>query len=289
MAIAIALSLVLGIVLACVLERMRVGFATPGEVEAQLGLPVIGLVPRVRKAALRAGPGDAGGLELGLALGRLRGVLQVMDRTSRPRVITVTSALPEEGKSTLAAALARNAAHAGWRVLLVDGDLRHPAIASIFGMRPDPGLAQLLTARTPGAVADSVRRSTPKLHVIPTGVASADPQELLASPILASLLDAARSNYDLVVIDAPPVLPTVDALLLAQVADATLLVVRWETTPRAAVSKCLALLQGSGAQVLGAIMTQVHPRRFSHSSGGELAYVYRGGRPYQQGDVTRPG
>jgi capsular exopolysaccharide synthesis family protein len=285
MAIAIALSLVLGVVLACLVERMRVGFAMPGEIEAQLGLPVLGLVPRVRMAAQHAGGRD---LDLGLAIGRLRGVLQVMDRRSRPRVIAVTSALPEEGKSTLAAALARNAANAGWRVLLVDCDMRHPTIAAILGVRPEPGLAQLLSAGMPGDVAQLVRHSTPKLDVIPTEVARVDPQELLASPVLGSLLGVARSKYDLVVIDTPPVLPTVDALLLAQVADATLLAVRWEKTPRAAVRDCLSLLQGSGAQILGVVMTRVHPKRFAHSSGGGLAYAYRAGKSYQQGDVTGP-
>lgn len=288
LAIAFALSFVLGVVLACVVERMRAGFATPEEMEAQLGLPVIGLVPRVRRMARDAVPAGSGGADFALALGRLRGVLQVMDRASRPRVVTVTSALPQEGKSVLAAALARNAARAGWRVLLIDCDMRHPAVAAAFRMRPEPGLAQLLAGGAPIDVAQLVRRDTSRLHVIPTGVARDDPQELLASPALTALLGAARGTYDLVVIDAPPVLPTVDALLLAQAADAVLLAVRWEKTSRAAVRDALSLLHGSGAQLLGAVMTQVQLKRFARSRAGGLAHVYRSAKGYYQGNVTGP-
>jgi Mrp family chromosome partitioning ATPase len=120
----------------------------------------------------------------------------------------------------------------------------------------------------------------PGLDVMPSDVADHDPQELLASPRLARMLEMARARYDLVVIDAPPVLAAADAQILARIVDATLLAVRWERTPRAAARDAVRLLRESGASLLGSVLTQVQLARYAQLSTGGLAYMYRNYRGY---------
>ena len=269
------LSLVLGVVLACLIDRMSDGISTPEALEAELGLVPLGLVPSVRARARGESPRGRGASDFISALSRLRGALQVLDPQTRPRVVMVTSALPQEGKTILAAGLARNAARAGWRVCLVDCDLRNPTVASEFGIAPEPGLAQVLTGASIGGDSPVLRRVANGLDVMPSGLAELDPQELLASRRLTQILQMARERYDLVIVDAPPVLAATDALILARCVDTTLLAVHWERTPRAAARDALRLLQDVGAPVLGTVLTQVHLRRLARLSTGGLAYMYR--------------
>ena len=140
-------------------------------------------------------------------------------------------------------------------------------------MRPGPGLCDILSGNLLGKIKDVVREPEPRLHVILAGTRKGDPQELLASNRMNHLLLAVRENYDLVILDTPPVLPVADALVLARHADATLMVVRWEKTARGAVRDAVRLLQDSRAQILGAVMTRVDLRTASRS-GGRMAYAF---------------
>lgn len=280
LACSFGLSLVLGIALACLAERMGSGIATLETLEAELGLAPLGLLPAVRTKARRANPRGPGAADFAAALGRLRGAFQVRSSLNRPRVVMVTSALPQEGKTVLAAGLARNAAGAGWRVCLIDCDLRNPSVAREIGIPPEPGLARVLAGDSVGEGLPLIRHVSAGLDVIPSGVAEHDPQELLASGRLARLLEMARARYDLVIVDAPPVLAAADALILAGIVDATLLAVRWERTPRTAARDALRLLRDSHATLLGSVLTQVHLARFAQLSTGGLATMYRNYRGY---------
>jgi len=278
--VAFVLSLALGVALACLLERMRHGFSTPEALEAGLGVMLLGVLPNAgARARLRGALGGRKGLELTAALSRVRGILQVLHQSVRPRVILITSALPEEGKTVFAAGFARNAAEAGARVLLMDCDLRRPAIARQFDIPPMPGLAQILEGGTLPGEAPVLRRIG-NLDVMPGGIAAQDPQELLGSRRFSHLLSLFREKYDIIVIDAPPVLPMSDALILARHSDTTMLAVRWEKTPQSAVRDALRLLRNVGADVLGAVLTRVDLRRFAWQSSAGLAQVYRAYRSY---------
>ncbi|CAH2598692.1 Polysaccharide biosynthesis tyrosine autokinase [Rhodovastum atsumiense] len=275
LAVSFGFSLVLGIGLACMFDRMGEGVSTPEALEAELGLASLGLVPSVGAKARGDAPYGRGAADFAAALSRLRGTLQVIDAQARPRVVMITSALPQEGKTVLATSLARNAAQAGWRVCVIDCDLRNPSVAAAFGIDPEPGLAQVLGTNSLSDGNPVVRRMTKGLDVIPTGVPEHDPQELLTSRRLAGILDMARTRYDLVIVDAPPVLAAADAQLLARIVDATLFVVRWERTPRAAARDALRLLRGADIRLLGTVLTQVHLSRFTRLSTGGLAHMYR--------------
>jgi polysaccharide biosynthesis transport protein len=273
LALASALSLALGVIFAVVIERLRGGFSLPEQVEGILGLPLLALMPKVRVNTLRRRRKGRAAAAMGASLDRLRGQMRVLGE-DRPKLVMVTSALPKEGKSVFAVELARNTAAAGWRVLLLECDFGCPSLGDYFGMQPGPGLSEILSGGSLGRTDSLIRKPERHLHVILAGGVKADSQEMLASKRMSALLATVRSQYDLVILDTPPVLPVADALVLARQADATLAVVRWESTSRSAVSDAVRLLRGSGAQIMGVVMTQVDLRTAA-ISGGRMSYAFR--------------
>ncbi len=270
-AIAIILSLALGVALACARERMRRGFTMPEQLEAHLGLPLIGIVPAERRALFGRRDISAAGQA---SFDKLRGRFRALGG-DRPKVVMVTSAVPEEGKSVFAANWARNAALAGWQVLLIECDFGHPTLGRLLSCNGGTGLGDILFGKLIGGGKTTARQISAKLDVIVAGDCTGDPQELLASSAMSALIESSRANYDLIILDTPPVLPVADALVLAHLVDATLMVVRWEQTARDAVQSAVRLLQDSGAKNLGAVMTRVDRRIISRASGlGH--YGYRG-------------
>ncbi len=266
-----ALSLALGIGLAFAMERLCQGFTSPEQVEAMIGLPLLALIPKVsRKLLLRRT--DRGAIPVTAALDNLRGQMRALGET-RPKLIMITSALPQEGKSVFAAEFARNAAAAGWRVMLIECDLYRPSLAEHFQTASAPGLCDILAGHLLGDINKVVRELAPRLHVIVGGRTSSDTQELLASNRMTALLVAARARYDLIVLDTPPVLPVADAMVLARHADATFLVVRWEKTARHAVQDGVRRLRECRAHVMGIVMTCIDPRRAA-SSVGRMSYAF---------------
>jgi capsular exopolysaccharide synthesis family protein len=264
--VAALLSLVLGVALACVIERLRGGFSLPEQMEATLGLRVIGLVPSAPRAALRGRYVGRNGILFRSAIDRLRAHLRIQGG-DRPKVVMITSALPKEGKSVFAAALARNAAAAGWRVMLIECDFGRPSLAQHFDIKTGPGLSEILAGELLGGTAAVLHEPAPRLHVITGGRVAGDRQELLASDRMAALLAASRKQYDLVLLDTPPVLPVADALVLAGQADATVMVVRWEKTARSAAQDALRLLREGRTRISGTVMTRVDPKIAARSSG----------------------
>jgi succinoglycan biosynthesis transport protein ExoP len=270
--VAAILSMALGVGLACFIERLRSGFSSPEQLEVHLGLPLAAVVPTVPRRAIRRGLRTRSAMAFTASLNKLRGQMRVLGE-GRPRLVMVTSALPHEGKTVFAAGLAGNAAAAGWRVLLIECDFGHPSVADHFGLRSAPGLQEMLIGSMIGDRKRAIREVEPCLHVIPAGDRAGDPQELLASDRMTQLLGAVRERYDLIILDTPPVLPVADALVLAHQADATLMVVRWEKTARAAVQDAVRLLYDSRARLMGTVMTRVDLRTAA-LSGGRVSYLY---------------
>jgi polysaccharide biosynthesis transport protein len=273
LAIATILSLIIGTVLAIVLERIRGGFSMPEQIESVAGLPLVGLMPKVRQVRFRRNRGGRAEIALTASLDRLRGQMRVMG-DARPKLVMVTSALPKEGKSVFSVELARNMASAGWRVLLLECDFCCPTLAHYFGVAPGPGLCEILSGKSLGATESLVRQPARNLDVILAGKMRGDSQEMLASRRMSALLQDVRERYDVVIMDTPPVLPVADALVLGRQADATLAVVQWEKTPRDAVLNSIRLLRGSGSAIMGVVMTRVDLRKAS-LGGGRMSYAFR--------------
>ncbi len=199
----------------------------------------------------------------------LRTNLRYVDVDNPPRLVVVTSSVATEGKSTTVCNLGITLAAAGVRVVLVEGDLRRPRIASYMGIEGSVGLTDVLVGRNH---LDHVLQPWGEvpLSVLPSGQIPPNPSELLGSAQMSALLAELRARADLVLVDAPPLLPVTDAAVLSCACDGAVLVVRYGRTTREQVSRSLAALRSVGARMLGSVLTMVPTRergRYGYGHG----------------------
>jgi succinoglycan biosynthesis transport protein ExoP len=279
--VGLAAALVLAAAVAFVREQLDDSLRTKEELERQAGVPVIGLVPAVEgwrdtdsaHLETRAHPRSA-------SAEAYRTLLTSIDFLSIDRKITLlqlTSASPGEGKTTTAANLAVAFADAGRRTLLVCCDLRRPRLHLFFGVPADPGFASVLLGSVELEDAISSVPDTPGLSVLPAGPMPANPAELLRGSRAHDLLRRLRTDFDLVIIDSPPVLPVADALVLAREVDATLIVASANHTTRRRLKRAVESLRQVAAPVVGAVFNNV-PRTDDY--GYDVSYYgYADERP----------
>ena len=258
-----AVALLIAVFVAVLVERGRPRVRGAREVGFVTGHAVIGRIPSSRAVK--------GGLDraladpiVGGAIRSLRTVLDLEARATPVRTLVVTSSVPGEGKSTIAAMLASAIARLDARVLLVDADLRRPTVATHFGVEPVPGLAGLLNGTT--SFEASVRRidRIPGLGVLPTA-AVPDAGDLVARN-LNSVLQRARGDYDVVVVDSPPLLAGDDAGTIAALGDAVLLVVSSGVDSRR-LSEAARSLEALSVRVVGVVLNRAHVATFSYGYG----------------------
>ena len=199
---------------------------------------------------------------------------------SRPdaviETILVTSASPGEGKSTVAANLAVVMAQSGRRTLLIDADLRRPRVDKVFGMARSPGLTDYLTGNRTSrdlTVADD-------LDVLPAGAVVPNPAEHLGSKSLRELLGVFRESYDIVIVDAPPVMAATDPVLLSTQVDATIIVSSAGKTKDFELAHAVEEIQNVGGQVIGVVLNRFD---VSKEYGYRYQYAYRYGSKYTYG------
>lgn len=191
------------------------------------------------------------------AIRTLRNSILLGDFDRRLRSILVTSASPGEGKSTIAVHLAATHAEQRQRTLLIDGDLRRPSVHKRFGISSATGLSSVLTGELPWREAVVRVPSIPHLDVLPAGPPSRQAADLIGRG-LAELLEEAGPEYDLVVLDGPPLLGFAEPLQMATAVDGVIVVTRAGKTDRKAVGAVLATLNRLRAHVLGVVLNQVH-------------------------------
>jgi polysaccharide biosynthesis transport protein len=285
--LAALLSLLLGILLAFVIERLDNGFRTSDQIEKQTGLSVLGLVPGLKSSQMPVEIiVDQPIAAYPEAIRSIRTALRFSDVDDPPKVALVTSSLPAEGKTYFAASLACSVAASGGQALLIDCDLRHPTVGKLFGATGDavgPGLIALFTE---GADTSKMVLVDEKsgIHFIPSRGGTTNPQDLLGSAQMSNFLNAMRSLYDLIVIDTPPALAVSDALVLSHLADATLFLVRWERTPRAVAIGALKSFRSQGGRVAGAVLSRVNVRKHAKYGFGDSAYYYENYGGYYSGE-----
>ncbi len=269
--------------LVLVLELLESGLKSRREFEAQLGIPVLGSVPdlgTVPGAKVRArdpmGPADYlvenEGSVFGEAFRSIRTALRLGHPDQRVRSLAVTSALPNEGKTTTSICLARSAALAGHKVVLVDCDVRRRASSRSMANEVQSGLIDVLkgTASLEQALVQDTASGA--FILAQSSQAPAD-YDLIASRAMQTLIDELAEQFDLVVLDTAPVLPLAEARAISGMADGVLMVARWRKTPAQAASLALDLLGRAGAHVQGAAMTMVDLKAQSRGErNDEMAY-----------------
>jgi capsular exopolysaccharide synthesis family protein len=236
-------------------------------VQAALGIPVICALPRLLDMELRLALGPDGmrlarpripGLQDGFfdeGVRHLRGFLMLSFQANMPRSVLITSALPGEGKSTLALALAIVSAEQGKHTLLIDADLRQPAIERLARLDPDAGLAEVLAHRNHWRAATRPVVSHPHLFVLGSGLPL--PRSLaLIGPQMRGILAQATKEFDLVVIDSPPLLGCAETLEIAAASEVTVLAVRSGHTTMKALGATIETLRRVNVPIAGIVLNE---------------------------------
>jgi len=251
--------LALGLALANLLDRTDDRLRRKEDLEAAVDLPVLGLLPRVSRRHLEAGAVGvvAAGSPSAEAYRTLRTNLQLLAIGRQIRCLQVTSPTSNEGKSTVATNLAASFAQAGQRVIIVDGDLRRPRVHEAFGLLNEVGLSSVLSGQRSLAESIGTLDGQPCLVALTAGHVPPNPDELLGSDRARAVLATLRENCDILLIDAPAVLPVLDALVLSRHVDAILLVARPGRSTRGQVVAALQRLGQVGAPVVGTVLNGV--------------------------------
>ncbi|MFI7744927.1 polysaccharide biosynthesis tyrosine autokinase [Kocuria rhizosphaericola] len=256
------LGLALGLFYAFVRFRLDKGIRSAEDIRDGLGLPVLGVVPREEQLMRRPSIVEAddsrsgGGTAYVEAFGKLRVNLSFGSQPGSPGVIVITSPLPGEGKSSITANLAVAIASTGRNVVVIDGDLRQPAIAGIFGIAPAPGLADVLKGQIQVDEALQTDDKFPNLRILGAGHGVRNPSKLLSPEVVQHLLETLAASA-MVLVDAPPVLPVADAALLTAAADGAILVANTESTTTDVLNQALETLDQVHGTVLGIVLNQV--------------------------------
>jgi succinoglycan biosynthesis transport protein ExoP len=222
----------------------------------QLGFPLVGVLPKYnsnqRSIEIWANPKS----RYSEAVRNLRSLLVTTKIGAPPKVILITSAIPGEGKTTLSMNLAASFVQQGRRVLLLEADMRRPALRTNVGLPGRNGLSLLLAGESSES-AIVVHPQVPGLFLLPEGTIPAFPSELLQSDRMRDLLRELRERFDVIVIDAPPVLPVVDARVLSEMADLTVQIVRFGVTTKTSLRRANDLLNAYSKRTVGIVLNGV--------------------------------
>lgn len=274
----LALALILGLLAGGGLAVLRDTFDTrirseDDLTEASNGVPILGNIHYDKDAVKTPLISDLGSHAPRVEAFRvLRTNLQFLNVDGgKNKIFVVTSAMPAEGKSSTTCNLAETLAASGERVLLIEGDLRRPRATQYLGLENSVGVTTVLVGRV--TLDEAVQRTAGGFDLLASGRMPPNPAELLQSSAMQNLLASARALYDVVLIDAPPLLPVTDAAVLAAEADGALLVVRHGFTTRDQVASAVTRLEAVGARLLGSIVT-MSPQSKRASSGYGYGYGY---------------
>ncbi len=289
MGMASAAGVLLGLMLVHLLHLTDSTLHGGEDVRALVKLPCFALVPELTRRELRHAPIEEFVLRRPLTAyaEQIRAVRAgLWLGLERPRVVAITAARPSEGKSVLALSLARSAALSGEKVLLIDCDMRRPSLARRLRADSGPGLSDLLRGEAKLLDVlhnDNLGAPSGGMHFVPAGQPRGDTFGLFMGSEMARLLAEARQNYALVILDSPPVQAITEARVLAAVADATILCVRWHATPRDVVSYALELLEDAHASIAGVVLTRVDPRAHVRSGYADAEVYHRRYKAYFPG------
>ncbi|MBV1901101.1 MAG: polysaccharide biosynthesis tyrosine autokinase, partial [Kordiimonadaceae bacterium] len=270
----------LGVGLAFLLEALDNGYRNFDQLRQDLGLRGLGMIPMVGKAVLK----DSGPEKYLLskptssfseAHRNVHASLMFAGSTGVvPRVLAITSSVPSEGKSTATICLAHTLGRSGLKVLVVEADMRRPVMRKRLGI--DPTYASFNDVLDGTALETGAKIYTDETSGIHALWASKedDPQRLFNSSEFAKFIEEARTQYDLVLVDTPPVLAVSDVMVISKQVDAITFAIQWEKTAKGIVKSAVKQLMETNCQVAGAILTQVDIKRHQGYGYGDQGYYY---------------
>jgi capsular exopolysaccharide synthesis family protein len=303
MTLGLVAGLALGLFGAFAREMFDRSVKSPNDIEQELGLTFLGLLPRVGRsvasgygkpsAAPRRRRAKDGGAEpcieltvhedpqsaISEASRGLRTNVSFMSPDKPYKSLLVTSASPSEGKTTVACCLAIAMAQAGHKVVLIDCDLRRPRLHHVFQKSNARGVTSTLVDRA-GLDAAVVQTEVPGLSLLASGPSCPNPAESLQSNAFQSLLEELAGKFDRIVIDSPPIAPVTDAVILSTRVDASIMVIRALRTTRDAVLHARRALEDVRANLIGAVLNAAEPGRADYP----YYHRYYGGR---ESEMTR--
>lgn len=256
LAAAIVGSLGTGVLFAVLLDFLDRRVRYPEQVSRDLGLPILGAVPRIRATDSRRGAVQMGTLQVVESLRGIRMALQHAHGVAGPMMVTITSPGPGEGKSFVASNLALAFADAGHRTILIDGDVRRGQLHRLLQGHRKPGLTDHLQGAIPREEAIQETRF-PSLWFVGCGTRLHAAPELLASPAMGQLLLSLRGSYDVILVDSPPLGAGVDPYVLATATSNLLFVLRTGVTDRELAEAKLDMIDRLPIRILGAVLNDV--------------------------------
>ncbi len=265
--LATVVGLMLGVGVVFLIESLDDTLKSPEEITQQLGLPVLGMIPTYQADTTKLVTVQEPLSPISEAFRSLRTNLQFTAVDKPLRSVLVTSPSPEDGKSTVAANLGATIAQAGRRVLMVDADLRRPAMHKEFRIPNRNGFTALFTPGSTGLDGNVRNTEIPNLKVIPSGDIPPNPSELLGSDKMTKILEQTYIQSDFIVVDSPPLLLVTDAAVLAPKVDGVLLVIKPGVSKLQACKQAVKQLKMVGANILGIILNDVNGYRTRYHYG----------------------
>jgi succinoglycan biosynthesis transport protein ExoP len=278
---AVFVGLGLGVGIAFLLEALDNGYRSPDLLRQELGLRPLGMIPLVGKAVLQSGGPEKyivskPSSSFAEAHRSIHASLMFSGPGGNtPKVLAVTSSIPGEGKSTATLCLAHILGRTGLKVLVVEADMRRPVLRKRLGLEKG-SYVSLNDVLSGEAIRDGLGIYTDeisKIHVLWTEKEE-NPQKRFAAPEFQAFLSEARKQYDLVLIDTPPVMAVSDAMIIAKYAESIMFVVQWEATAKGIVRTAVKQLQQTGVPLAGAVLTQVDVKRHRGYGYGDQGYYY---------------
>ncbi|MBD2778486.1 GumC family protein [Iningainema tapete] len=271
LAVAVAFGSILALGVILLLELMDNTLKDASEAEEQSKLPLLGVLPRLPAKTLVLAPSERFLDDVGL-VEPYRMLFKTIEfrQDERLRLMVVTSTISGEGKSVVASHLAAVAAMLSWRTLIIDADLRRPVQHTLFNLPPKPGITDVIDGEK--SFQETVQRTdVENLDVLTCGELRSRPSQLLESPAMKSILQEAAQNYDLVIIDTPPLSACADASTLSRLSDGIIMVTRPSFTIKEVLSRAVSELSRNRIPVLGVVvngMTSMTETYYRYSVNG---------------------
>jgi succinoglycan biosynthesis transport protein ExoP len=280
-ALAVAIGLMLGFGAGVIAEILDQSVKNADELEAKVGYPAIASIPTISKRMMRQMP-PADRHPSGYLVGRpmsaftealrvLRTVIVYSKLDFSVKVVAITSALPDEGKTTISVCLARVAAMSGQRVCVVDCDLRKQSINDVIDIESDVGILQVLAGEAPWRAA-IVRDPNSDAHILPVATSGFTPRDVFGSEAMERLVSELRAHYDLVILDCAPILAVAETRVLVKHADSVVIVARAGRSHVGAVRTAVQQTESAGGKVLGVALNCVLPHWQSYA---DSLYFYQ--------------